>query len=280
MVESWTLRDCWEVIPRPGKSDDKYSRGVVGLRTGSEMYPGAAVLGVQGAWGAGAGLVRWVGDPDVGRLVLQRRPETVIGAGRADAWVVGSGTDPEQRTEAETAAVRELLAGDVPVVLDAGCLDLAEPDHTAPLVITPHEGEFLRLAERLNLPMGENRTENVLRVAQHLNAVVLRKGSTTRVVEPGGSGVVVTSGTPWLATAGTGDVLAGAIGTVIAQARAADLWRAVATAAWLHGRAGRLASGDSLPGPNGDPMVGRPITALAVADALPYAVADVLAEIS
>src|SRR6476646_3403586 len=105
MAGSWTLEDAGRVLRRPTATDDKYSRGVVGIRTGSDRYPGAAVLGVEAAWRAGIGMVRYLGPERAAQLVLARRPETVTADGRVQAWVVGSGMDAVTRPPAETAAL-------------------------------------------------------------------------------------------------------------------------------------------------------------------------------
>ena len=267
---AWTRADAAAHIRVPTDADDKYSRGVVGLRTGTPAYPGAAVLGVEGAWRAGAGMVRWVGDPETGRLVLARRPETVLSAGRVGAWVIGSGTDAKHRGPDEESALRALLAGDVPVVVDAGALDLAA-GAAAPLILTPHAGEFARL--RASLGLDERATDAAAAVAETAAAVghvVLRKGAETLIASPDGHVVAVRAATPWLATAGAGDVLAGALGALVAQAGAeADLAAVAATAAWLHGRAARIAA-------HADAGAGRPIVALDVAHALPAAVGEAI----
>src|SRR5688500_5470355 len=107
---------CDRLLPRRGgrraiavplEGDDKYSRGVLGVMTGSAQYPGAAVLGVEAALRTGVGMVRYVGPEPAKQLVLARRPEAVSGMGRVQAWLVGSGTDPASRTEDETALLRE-----------------------------------------------------------------------------------------------------------------------------------------------------------------------------
>ncbi|OJF13094.1 NAD(P)H-hydrate epimerase, partial [Couchioplanes caeruleus] len=139
--------------PRPGATSDKYSRGVVGLATGSATYPGAAVLSVAGALAGPTGLVRYAGS--AGREVVRRHPsviaaERVADAGRVQAWVCGSGlgTGDDARRE-----LRSVLASSVPVLLDADALTLlVDGQHAAglrrdaPLVITPHDREFARLA--------------------------------------------------------------------------------------------------------------------------------------
>jgi NAD(P)H-hydrate repair Nnr-like enzyme with NAD(P)H-hydrate dehydratase domain len=280
MTGSWTVHDAARVLRRPTPSDDKYSRGVLGVRTGSDAYPGAAVLGVEAAWRTGVGMVRYVGPAVPSSLVLQRRPETVTVEGRVQAWLIGSGTDAAARSDAETQALRGILGAALPVVCDAGALDLA-PGATAPLVVTPHGREHARLRALVGLSEDAPTTDaaraaSAEETAAALGATVVLKGFTTVVAAPGGWSTTVAAGTPWLATAGTGDVLAAAIGAVVAGATAVeppepdDLARLAATGVWLHGRAASLAAGDLGP-------AGGPITAADVAAALPRAVAEAIA---
>jgi len=278
MVASWTVQDAAGVLRRPGAADDKYSRGVLGIRTGSDAYPGAAVLGVEAAWRTGVGMVRYLGPSVPTILVLQRRPETVTVDGRVQTWLIGSGTDAATRSDADTEALRGILSSSLPVVVDAGALDLA-PSATAPLVVTPHGREHARLRSLLGLADDPPTTDaaraaSALETASALGATVVLKGFVTVVASPNGWVRTVSAGTPWLATAGTGDVLAGALGAVVAGAEpsvsADDLGPLAAGAVWLHGRAGSLAAGDLGAG-------GGPITAGDVAAALPRAVAEALA---
>lgn len=272
----WTGDDAARSVRRPTAADDKYTRGVVGMRTGSVEYPGAAVLGVDAAWRTGAGMVRYVGPERPAQLVLQRRPETVALPGRVQAWVVGSGTDAAARTADEATALRGILTGDVPVVIDAGALDLAT-EATAPAIVTPHDGEHARLRAALGLGPLADREDAARETAAELGATVLLKGADTIVATPRGWTAHVRADVPWLATAGTGDVLAGVVGALVAGARARDerrdaedLGALAASAAWLHGRAAAIAAASLGP-------VGGPITALDVAEALPLAVAELVA---
>ncbi|GAA1985487.1 ADP/ATP-dependent (S)-NAD(P)H-hydrate dehydratase [Microbacterium pumilum] len=302
MAGSWTLADARGVLRSPTAADDKYSRGVVGFRTGSDAYPGAAVLGVEAAWRAGIGMVRYLGPDRAAQLVLARRPETVTADGRVQAWVIGSGMVPTAppdaddaspgdsgrvgptaaRSAADTAALRGILSGAQPVIVDAGALDLAVGAH-APRIVTPHAREHARLRELLGLDPAsaeddDGRAAVAAQTAAALGATVVVKGAVTIVAQPDGWATRVTAGTPWLATAGTGDVLAGALGAVVAaaearreaQGEAHGLGALAATAVWLHGRAATLAAG-------GLGAAGGPITALDVADALPLAVAEAIA---
>lgn len=231
------------------------------------------MLGVEAAWRTGAGFVRYVGEGRAVDAVLARRPETVAGAdtgrSRIDAWVIGSGTDAAHRSTVETAALRDILAGTAPVVVDAGALDLAH-GATAPTLLTPHAGEFARLCELLELPGTRDRAADARRVAAELDATVLLKGARTLIAAPDGGVIEVAAGTGWLATAGTGDVLAGILGALLAANPGSPLAETAASGVWLHGRAGRLAAGAS------DGTPGHPIVALDVAEALPRAIAELL----
>ncbi|MFK0401554.1 NAD(P)H-hydrate dehydratase [Microbacterium sp. NPDC090225] len=274
-VRGWSRSDTARLLRAPSADDDKYSRGVVALRTGSAAYPGAAVLGVEAAWRAGAGFVRFVGERRVSDAVLARRPETVtgsdIGRTRVDAWVIGSGTDAAHRTADEEAALRALLTGSARVVVDAGALDLVDRP-TAPVLLTPHAGEFSKLRARLRVTAPEgDRVASAGEVARALDVTVLLKGARTLIASPDGGVIAVAAGTGWLATAGTGDVLGGVLGALLAANPGAPLEEAAAAGAWLHGYAARIASGTA----NGEP--GHPIVASDVAQALPRAIADVLA---
>lgn len=274
-VREWSRSDTARLLRVPSADDDKYSRGVVALRTGSTAYPGAAVLGVEAAWRAGAGFVRFVGEQRVADAVLARRPETVtgsdVGRTRVDCWVVGSGTDAADRSAEDETEIRDLLTGTSRVVMDAGGLDLVDRV-SAPVLITPHAGEFAKLRERLRLPAaGADRAPDAREVATALGVTVLLKGSRTLIAAPDGGIIALAAGTGWLATAGTGDVLGGVLGAVLAANPHVALPEAAAAGAWLHGYAARLASGTE----NGEP--GHPIVALDVAQALPRAIADVLA---
>src|SRR3712207_5213317 len=140
----WTAADTAGEYRIPEAGDDKYSRGVVGILTGSAQYPGAAVLGVEGAARTGAGMIRYLGDEGAARFVLQRRPEAVTAPGRVQSWVVGSGMDASKRTGELREQIDTALEQRLPVVLDAGALDLAEAA-SGPTVITPHHGELATL---------------------------------------------------------------------------------------------------------------------------------------
>lgn len=280
----WGAEQAREWIAVPAATDDKYSRGVLGVRTGSDEYPGAAVLGVEAAMRTGVGMVRYLGSPRAADLVLARRPEVVTVPGRVQAWLLGSGMSAASRDAALDAALDAAFAEHLPTVVDAGALDRVparDGQHSRdgwyrPLVITPHARELsvLLAGHATTVSAAEiaaNPAEWAIRSAGMLGATVLLKGSTTHVASPSGFHLTVSGATGWLATAGTGDVLGGILGALVAthsdQATTdADALAALAaTAAVIHGHAASRAS------------AGGPITALGVAEAVPATIATLLA---
>jgi hydroxyethylthiazole kinase-like uncharacterized protein yjeF len=259
------------MLRRPGATDHKYTRGVVGVRAGSGRYPGAGLLCVAGAASGLAGMVRYRpvdDDPETARRVLAARPEVVVstgsttGGGRVQAWVVGSGGG-----EKAAEALAEALADEVPVVVDADALAAVTGPAEGRLVLTPHAGELARM---LDLPREEVEGDQLRcarLAAERFAAVTVLKTRHTLVAHPDGRVRVTTTGNPWLATAGAGDVLAGVVGALLATGL--DPFDAAAAGSWLHGAAATLAARGGGPA-DGSPL--GPIVAGDVADALPDAV--------
>lgn len=229
----WSAAEAARRIAVPAAADDKYSRGVLGVVAGSRRYPGAAVLVVEAAVRTGLGMVRYLGPELPTLLVLQRRPEVVPDAGRANAWTLGSGMDPaDPDTAARLAAP---LSSGLPLVLDAGALG-SWPEATGPVVLTPHHGEAARLLGVERASVSADPEAAVLRLAELTGATVLLKGPVTFVA--GGERRIRVSGAPAsLATAGTGDVLAGILGALLATHPEPELPELAATAARLHAEA-------------------------------------------
>ncbi|KUO21104.1 NAD(P)H-hydrate epimerase [Streptomyces dysideae] len=186
-LEALQHADVARLLPVPGAESDKYRRGVVGIAAGSSRYPGAAVLAVAGALRGGAGAVRYVGP--AGDAVIARFPETLVSdrgpkkAGRVQAWVAGPGAGDD------AAAVAEVLAMDVPVLLDADGLRLADREtvraRTAPTLMTPHAGEAAALLGVAREEVEGARLAAVRELAGRYGATVLLKGATTVVADPG-----------------------------------------------------------------------------------------------
>lgn len=231
----------------------KYSRGVVGIAAGSQAYPGAAQLVVAGARHANIGMVIYRSDSqELAAQVVTRYPDVVVTSAqpaelpRVSTWSCGSGFTSDQLAEVE-----DVLATDLPVVLDAGALTLlAEHAHLRQrvsdrgglTVITPHEGEFARIFP--DVPLAD-RIAAARAAARELRAVVLLKGPATVMADPQGEVRIDLAGGAELACAGSGDVLSGIIGSVLAAgvARGENVGiDHVAAACWVHGVAGGLAA--------------------------------------
>jgi hydroxyethylthiazole kinase-like uncharacterized protein yjeF len=228
-VEALQPADVAALLPRPSEDAHKYTRGVVGVRAGSEEYPGAGLLCVSGAACGLAGMVRYVGDAGVAQRVRDAHPE-VVGDGRVQAWVVGSGSGPQAAAELAKA-----LRDGVPTVVDADALAHVTPPVDAPVVLTPHAGELAAMLGRERADVEARPLAHAREAADAYGCVVLLKGRHTLVSAPGGRTRVTTTGNPWLATAGAGDVLGGIIGALLAAGL--DPLDAASVGSWLHGAA-------------------------------------------
>jgi len=298
-VASLETADVAALWPVPGSRDDKYSRGVLGVVAGSERFPGAAVLATGAAVRSGAGMVRYLGPRAASLAVLAARPEVVTADGQVQAWLLGPGVDPldrEQADRVEGVLASALDGRPVPVVVDAGALELLPETCAEHVVLTPHAGELARLLAARGRATERGAVEaeplRFARLASRLTgATILLKGSTTIVVSPNGA-VLAQGGAPaWLATAGAGDVLAGVLGALLAAhgprvlAEPGLAARLAASAALVHGRAARLAAGrgsarrapDGPYATDGENANLGPIAALDVVEALPATIAALLA---
>ena len=294
-VERLDHADVPKLWPVPNAGDDKYSRGVLGVVAGGEDYTGAPVLCCTAAVGAGLGMLRYVGTPTPSGLVRAAVPEAVLGDGRVQAWVVGPGLDPTSRakgSKAQLDVARAALASDLPVLVDAGGLDLVMGRRAAPTLLTPHAGELARLLSRLDPHPATDRDEDrnrdedrdrdgerdraavsraqvqaaplahARRAAQLTGATVLLKGATPLVVPPLGAVRSQTDAPAWTATAGAGDVLSGVCGALLAAGLSP--LDAGSLGALVHGVAADRAN------------PGGPVRALALAHAIPGTVAHLL----
>ncbi|MGH8975868.1 MAG: NAD(P)H-hydrate dehydratase, partial [Acidimicrobiia bacterium] len=244
--------------PRPAESH-KWSVGAVYVVGGSEGMTGAPMLSARAALRAGAGLVvaglpgRAAVRASGSEVITRSLPSTAGGAldetgskevldglARFGALVVGPGLGQKKPT---VAAVRRLVAeAPVPLVLDADGLNALAGDldpllaRAAPTVLTPHAGEYERLAGEA---VGDSRLEAARRLARRTRSVVVLKGSRTVVAAPNGQSAINLTGGPWLATAGTGDVLSGMVGALVARGMAP--FEAATAAVHIHGRAADVA---------------------------------------
>ncbi len=254
-LKKWNARDAKKCIVIPSDLDHKYSRGVLGVITGSAQYPGAAVLSTSAAAATGIGMIRFHSSSGLAHLVLHATPSCVVQPGKVTAWLIGSGI-PAKKFSDYTTWLRHrwfVLAKkqNVPTVLDAGALYLAG-SLEQPTLITPHSGELSALLTARGVPVSAEAIEGdakkwVRTAAQILGVTVLLKGAVTYVANDDLL-IQLPVATPWLATAGSGDVLAGIIGALIATNTVEilndinRLAEVAATGAFIHAQAAKSAS--------------------------------------
>jgi hydroxyethylthiazole kinase-like uncharacterized protein yjeF len=206
--------------PYPDARSDKYSRGVLGIDTGSEQYPGAAVMSTAGAVHAGAGMIRFLGAHAAAEIIQAQLPNVVFSPGRVQAHLLGSGWGDREDGQAVLA---QLAKGDVPAVVDADGLRYLPESAPASWLLTPHAGELARLLGTDRTWVTDDPIRAVRAGAERTGATVLLKGATQLVAVPGSATVrVALPGPAWTAQAGSGDVLAGICGALLAAGVPAD----------------------------------------------------------
>jgi NAD(P)H-hydrate epimerase len=258
-------------LPRPFEFH-KGRAGKVGIVAGSPAYTGAAVLAATGALRGGAGLVTLMVPESVAAIISSKCPPEIIVRGidsirsvhpeTFDALVLGCGLG--ELAESEADALLELIRGkSSPAVIDADALNIAAK-HQATVsfqshhVLTPHPGEFARLAPDLaDLP----REEAARCFAKRSEATLLLKGARTLIAGKDQPLWVNSTGHPGMAIGGQGDLLSGVIGALLAIGNPPR--EAAALAAWLCGRAAEIAlahecqSPESLTPTDGATRLGR-----------------------
>lgn len=242
----------------------KYKRGHCLVVSGPELQTGASRLAAIAALGAGAGAVTLAGARDALRIhathvtaimlreaeapadfaALLERPFRSVVIGPA----AGAGAATLERIEATLRAA-------VPMVIDAdgltsliGQLEMVRTreDRDAPVVMTPHAGEFERVFgpvlpgdavyASLTKRLQKSKVEQARAAARIAGAIIVFKGADTVIAAPDGRAAINDNAGPQLATAGSGDVLAGLIGSHLAQGMPS--FEAAASAVWLHGALG------------------------------------------
>jgi ADP-dependent NAD(P)H-hydrate dehydratase / NAD(P)H-hydrate epimerase len=240
--------------PWPKDESHKYARGHAVVMSGPVYSTGAARLAARGALRAGAGLVTVASPRDALQVnaaqltaIMVREADDARGLKalladpRKNAVLIGPGVGVGERTK--ELALTALDSGGA-VVLDADALTSFAYDprslfaaiaaRKAPVVFTPHDGEFARLfGDVVSMP----KLDRARQAASRSGAVIALKGADTVVAAPGGRASINATTSPWLATAGTGDVLGGMILGLLAQAMPA--FEGTSAAVWLHGAAAK-----------------------------------------
>ena len=261
-METITASRVRSILPRRDPAGHKGNFGKLLCVCGSVGYTGAPVFASRAAVRTGAGLV-FLAVPEQAWPVVAVKseeampfplPETAEGrlsllaeepirqrAASCDAVLIGCGLGRGRQTD---ALVRKLLDIDRPLVLDADGLNALDgcPEQlqrrTAPTVLTPHEGEFLRLGGDLS----RGREAAAAAFSRKYGVYLVLKGHRTLVADPEGRLAVNETGNSGMAKGGSGDVLAGMIVSLLSQG--CGTFDACCAAVWLHGRAGDRAAAD------------------------------------
>ena len=261
-METITASRVRSILPRRDPAGHKGDFGKLLCVCGSVGYTGAPVFASRAAVRTGAGLV-FLAVPEQAWPVVAVKseeampfplPETAEGrlsllaeepirqrAASCDAVLIGCGLGRSWQTD---ALVQKLLDIDRPLVLDADGLNALDgcPERlqrrTAPTVLTPHEGEFLRLGGDLS----RGREAAAAAFSRKYGVYLVLKGHRTLVADPEGRLAVNETGNSGMAKGGSGDVLAGMIVSLLSQG--CGTFDACCAAVWLHGRAGDRAAAD------------------------------------
>lgn len=256
-MKELTHEDVLKQLPDRDPQAHKGDFGKVLLLCGSRGYTGAAALAAMGALRTGSGLV-YLGVPEsiyfieavkLTEAIVFPLPDNsgMMDASAADvvsqmlpkmdAVLIGPGIG--QSDGAKSVLEMVLKTSACPVVVDADGINLLAKHkdilrgRTAPTVLTPHEGEFQRLAGTIN----GNRELAAASLAAFLNTIVVLKGHHT-VVTDGLQHFRNLTGNPGMAVGGSGDVLAGMITSLLGQGL--EPIDAAACGVWLHGAAGDI----------------------------------------
>jgi len=217
--------DIWaKYLPVKKRNDHKYNSGHALIYAAPELT-GATRLAATACARSGAGMVTVLTKKKVINVYRTSLPACILVredlnyiSKTVTARIYGPGGLPVQPDYTST----------LPTVLDADALfDL--PDRlNENYILTPHEGEFLKMFPEIT---GNSQTK-AIQAAKTINAIIVLKGPETVIADPEGRVVINKNGTPYLATAGTGDVLAGIIGGFLAQG--VPCFEASCAAVWLH----------------------------------------------
>ena len=260
LPELLSANDVYPLVPPIPARAHKGTRKKVAIVGGSEGMAGAVLLAAQAAFRSGVGLLRLcVAEGSVkaihgaapAALVTEWQPDAEYddsNSGWADALVIGPGLGKTVR--AMRVAEHVFRGNATLLVVDADALNMFSRDSQQlvelldgrPAVLTPHPAELGRLMQRETAEVDASRFDIALEAARAFGAVVLLKGTPTIIAAPDGDVRVSATGTPALATGGSGDVLAGMVGTLLAQT--GDPFVSACVAAWIHGCAAELATGE------------------------------------
>ncbi len=259
-----TEKDFRNLVPARKPAGSKFDHGLVCMLCGSRGMVGSAALAALAALRSGCGMVHCAVPESVMPIVSTKVTEPVLHAvaetaegtpaarncddlltlaASMQAVLIGPGISHNAETG---TLVRGMISGaTIPVVLDADGINAFKghseelKNHTADLIITPHQGEWGRLFGKLPSDPAA-RIDALVKKAEEFSMTILFKGNPTIVAMTDGKACILPVGNSGMATAGAGDVLSGIIVSLIAQGCSPP--DAAVLGAAIHGLAGEKAS--------------------------------------
>jgi ADP-dependent NAD(P)H-hydrate dehydratase / NAD(P)H-hydrate epimerase len=261
---------AWLCKTKFSSASYKNKRGHALVIGGAKNYAGAAVLCGNAAICTGVGLATIATPESIHSAIAARvfpevmtrsLPETKSGSisekafdeitefisGKIDSVALGSGLSANE-TSTKRFVKKFVENRETPVVVDADALNLLAPfkikgSELVPLILTPHQGEFLKLLGTKDIEVLNDRVAAVRAFAEKHCVILVLKGERSLIAAPDGRVVVNTTGNSGLGKAGNGDTLAGIIAGFVAQAAQMkiDVFETVAAAVYFAGLAGDIA---------------------------------------
>ncbi|WP_419882691.1 NAD(P)H-hydrate dehydratase [Peribacillus sp. B-H-3] len=239
----WTKEKAAQTFRQRMPGAHKGSSGTGFLIAGSDEMPGSAMLASLGAMRSGIGKLVVGTTRFASGIISARVPECTFvhdGLEKAAAGelpkgmkaaAIGPGLDDQEKIE---DALKYLLAGNLPLILDAGALrERRYPSREAEVIVTPHPGEFSKMTGLPIAEIGAQRLAYASDYAKKHEIIVVLKGRNTVIAYPDGSLIVNRSGNAGLAKGGTGDTLTGIILAMISSQP--EIKTAIANAVYFHG---------------------------------------------
>ncbi len=236
------------LFPYPGPQTHKYQRGHLLVLGGREPTLGACRLASMAGLRVGAGLVTLAAPTETYPIqasaltdIMVRKFDSSFGFlgimadARIGTILIGPGAGVGEKT---AELVQDVAAKNRSIILDAdaltsliGRLEILTGAPGSSFILTPHEGEFVRLFP--SIPPDIDRVNAVRQAAKLANSTIVLKGVSTTVAAPDGRVSIAANAPSWLSCGGTGDVLAGLIAGLVAQGM--PDFEAASAAVWIHG---------------------------------------------
>ena len=233
----------------------KGTAGRLGIWAGSDKYPGAARLAMEGALRSGTGVIHWIGQSnDIPPEIIQEK-KLANEIAKIDAWAIGPGLGRSSKTVKTLKSQLKKIT--CPTVVDADALNAfsgkGDPEkrlkalgsEIGERVLTPHHAEAANLLCGDLKKLESNRIEATKEISNMSGATTLLKGSPTLISKGNNPIFFIDSGNKNLATGGSGDVLSGLIGGLLSQ-KINPLDSAI-IGSWIHGRAGSIIAENGTP---------------------------------